>query len=84
MPHIFGSEELSRFSPAIAQLAPEPYLALNRTGVEAYGKEAECLGQRVPVQLAAELPDGIAGVPMGAAPFVGLELPMRVTIARVP
>ena len=83
LPHIFGSEELSRLSPAIAQLAPEPYLALNRTGASRFGREAECLGHRLPVQLAAELPDGIAGVPMGVAPFMGLELPMRVTITRV-
>ena len=83
MPHIFGSEELSRLSPAIAQLAPAPYIALNRAGILEFGMEAECLGHRVPVQLAAELPDGIAGVPMGVPPFVGLDLPMRVNIARV-
>ena len=27
--HIFGSEELSSMSPAIAELSPKPYLALN-------------------------------------------------------
>jgi NADH-quinone oxidoreductase subunit G len=83
MPHIFGSEELSRLSPPIAQLAPAPYLALNRAGAAQFGREAKCLGHRVPVQLAAELPDGIAGVPMGIAPFAGLELPMWAKIASV-
>ena len=83
MPHIFGSEELSRLSPPIAQLAPAPYLALNRAGAAQFGREAKCLGHRVPVKLAAELPDGIAGVPMGIAPFAGLELPMRAKIASV-
>jgi NADH-quinone oxidoreductase subunit G len=83
MPHIFGSEELSRLSPPIAQLAPAPYLALNRAGARQFGREAKCLGHRVPVKLAAELPDGIAGVPMGIAPFAGLELPMRAKIASV-
>jgi NADH-quinone oxidoreductase subunit G len=82
MPHIFGSEELSRLAPGIAQLAPGPYIALNRSGVALFGKEAECLGHRLPVQLAPELPDGLAGVPLGIAPFLGLELPMRTRIAR--
>ena len=27
--HVFGSEELSAFSPAIAQRTPAPYVALN-------------------------------------------------------
>jgi NADH-quinone oxidoreductase subunit G len=84
IPHIFGSEELSCLAPGIAQLAPEPYIAMNRSGASMIGKEAECLGHRLPVQVAEELPDGIAGVPMGIAPFLGLELPMSTRIARVP
>jgi NADH-quinone oxidoreductase subunit G len=83
IPHIFGSEELSLLAPGIAQLAPEPYIALNRAGATMIGKEAECLGHRLPVQIAEELPDGIAGVPLGTAPFLGLDLPMSARIARV-
>ena len=83
MPHIFGSEELSRLAPGIAQLVPEPYIALNRTGAAVFGKEAECLGHRLPVRLAPELPDGIAGVPLGIAPFLGLDLPMNARIQKV-
>jgi NADH-quinone oxidoreductase subunit G len=80
VPHIFGSEELSRLSPGIAQLAPEPYIAMNRAGAAAFGKEVECLGHRIPVRLAEDLPDGIAGVPLGVAPFLGLDLPMFARI----
>jgi NADH-quinone oxidoreductase subunit G len=83
IPHIFGSEELSRLAPGIAQLAPQPCIALNRAGVAVFGKEAECLGHRLPVQLAPELPDGIAGVLLGVAPFLGLDLPMRARIGKV-
>ena len=83
MPHLFGSEELSRLAGGIAQLAPGPYLALNQNGVAAFGNEAECLGQRLEVRLAPELPDGIAGVPLGIGPFAGLELPMSARITKL-
>jgi NADH-quinone oxidoreductase subunit G len=84
IPHIFGSEELSRWAPGVAQLSPSPYVALNRDGVSALGAEVECLGHRVPVKVAPELPNGIAGVPAGVAPFIGFDFPLRARIAKVP
>jgi NADH-quinone oxidoreductase subunit G len=82
--HIFGSEELSRWAPGIAELSPEPYIAVNRDGAARLGAKVECLGHRVPVKLEPELPDGIAGIPVGVPPFLGFPLPMRATIANVP
>ena len=82
--HIFGSEELSRSAPAIAELSPEPYVALNPEDASNFGKEVELFGQRLPVKIAADLPNGLAGVPAGVAPFVGLDLPVWSRISRLP
>jgi NADH-quinone oxidoreductase subunit G len=83
IPHIFGSEELSRWAPGVAQLSPSPYVALNRDGASAFGGEVECLGHRVPVKLVPELPNGVAGVPAGVPPFIGFDFPLRARIAKV-
>jgi NADH-quinone oxidoreductase subunit G len=81
--HIFGSEELSRLAPAVSELSPQPYIALNRSDASRFGEQVEWMGQRLPVKVIPELPDGIAGVPAGVPPFAGLELPARATFGRV-
>jgi NADH-quinone oxidoreductase subunit G len=78
--HVFGSEELSRQAPAVSQLAPKPYIALNPADAAQFGEDVECLGQRVPVKLAPDLPVGIAGVPAGIPPFLGFDLPLQAII----
>ncbi len=80
--HIFGSEELSRHAPGVAELAPQPYVALNPRDAEAFGAEVFCLGQRVRVRLAPEAPSGVVGVPADIPPFLGFDLPMRAEIRR--
>lgn len=72
--HIFGSDELSERSPAIASLAPQPYVAL---GVEdaaqlavSAGQEVSVAGRRLPVKIMPELPRGVAGLPAGLAPGI--------------
>jgi NADH-quinone oxidoreductase subunit G len=82
--HIFGSEELSRSAPAIGELSPEPYVALNPEDASSLGKEVELFGQRVPVKIATDLPKGLAGVPAGVPPFAGLDLPVWSRISRLP
>jgi NADH-quinone oxidoreductase subunit G len=82
IPHIFGSEELSRQAPGVAELAPRPYIALNAQEASAFGEEVECLGQRVTVKVAPELPARIAGVPAGVPPFAGLEFPLCAGISK--
>jgi NADH-quinone oxidoreductase subunit G len=87
--HIFGSEELSALSPAIAERIPEPYLALSsedaaRLKVDAgqslsltlFGAE-----YRLPVRLRPALPRGVAGLPVGLSGLVGLALPAWGRIA---
>jgi len=82
--HIFGSEELSRSAPAIVELSPEPYVALNPQEASSFGKEVELFGQRLPVKIMKDLPRGQAGVPTGVPPFAGLDLPVWSRISRVP
>lgn len=81
--HIFGSEELSRSAPAIMELAPQPYLALNpddarHCGVQAGDEIMIEMGEikfRLPVKIRPELPNGIGGVCAGSPPLEGISLP---------
>jgi NADH-quinone oxidoreductase subunit G len=73
--HIFGSEELSRLAPSVAQLAPQPYVILNPEDAAAFGDQVELFGRRLPVRSSVELPRGLAGVPAGVPPFEGAGLP---------
>jgi NADH-quinone oxidoreductase subunit G len=80
--HIFGSEELSRLSPAVAERAPAPYIALNPADAkqmeidEGASVEIEVQGSthRHPVRLKASLARGLAGIPVGVG-IPALELP---------
>lgn len=68
--HIFGSEELSMFSPSVAGRAPGMYIMLSspdagRLGLS-HGDNAEIAGKwRGPVVIRAGFPEGIAGIPSG-------------------
>jgi len=81
--HIFGSDELSVSSPAIAELAPKPYVALApadaaQLGLQA-GAEVEVsvngFAKRLPVEILPGLPEGLAALPAGLPPLAGLPLP---------
>ena len=72
--HIFGSDELSFQSPAVASLAPAPYLALNAADAASLHMEEQAgeveieLGgakHRLPLKVLPDLPAGIAGIPAG-------------------
>ena len=83
MHHIFGSEELSRFAPAIAERIPMPYVALNAAEAAKHGLNGEIaftLGTtdyRLPLRIVPELPDGVAGFSIGFPETAGIE-PNRV------
>jgi NADH-quinone oxidoreductase subunit G len=81
--HIFGGDELSAEAPAIAGLAPEPYLALT-------AKDAKRLGlapgdhltlrldgseHRLALRIRNALTPGTAGLPVGLPGLAGLALP---------
>ncbi len=69
--HIFGSENLSRYTPGVEELAPKPYLALNsgdaeKLKLEAGNKIAIQYGDtklELPVKPGREIPAGCAGLP---------------------
>jgi NADH-quinone oxidoreductase subunit G len=71
--HIFGSEALSRRAPAIAELAPAPYVALAAEDAQRLGVrdgdqievEMENQMRRLPVRRRAGLPSGVMGLPVG-------------------
>ena len=88
--HIFGSEELSAHAPGIAELAPDPYLAVNAAGAAKLQLDASpeveiTLGgatYRLPLKIVFELPDGVAAIPDGLTPVRGANLPAWTTIRR--
>jgi NADH-quinone oxidoreductase subunit G len=87
--HIFGSEELSAAAPAVRELVPKPYIALNAEDARELGIEE---GQRVQVTLGearfelplriAALGKGLAGLPAGLPDFREPSLPAWVGLSR--
>ncbi|MEJ2367293.1 MAG: NADH-quinone oxidoreductase subunit NuoG [Acidobacteriota bacterium] len=89
--HIFGSEELSSLSPAVASRAPSPYVALNPDDLASLGaKDGEDLnvklngaGIRLPARPHPALPRGVAALPAGLSGLTGMQLPAPGGIDKV-
>jgi NADH-quinone oxidoreductase subunit G len=87
---IFGSEELSRESPAVAELARPAAVSLRPADAESLGLAAGATAEvqlagtslHLPVALRPELPPGVAGLPAGIPPGAGLPLPAFARIGR--
>jgi NADH-quinone oxidoreductase subunit G len=87
--HIFGSEELSALSPAVAQRAAKPHLTLHPDDAAALqvAPEDAVVCQvadtvyRLPVRLDAALPPGLAGLPAGWQGVAGLDVPTWGTLS---
>ncbi|WP_367026798.1 NADH-quinone oxidoreductase subunit NuoG [Methylococcus sp. ANG] len=82
IPHIFGSDETSMQSAAVAERAPHPYLALSPEDAErlalAEGEEVQLASDIwLPVKLLPGLAAGIAGVPAGLPDLPFLETASR-------
>ncbi|MEJ2009989.1 MAG: NADH-quinone oxidoreductase subunit NuoG [Acidobacteriota bacterium] len=88
--HVFGSEELSCLAPAIAQLAPKPYIALSAADAERLRvKEGDPVdlnlagaALRLPAMVQPDLPNGLAGLPAGLVPLEGSGLPAWTRLSR--
>jgi NADH-quinone oxidoreductase subunit G len=85
--HAFGSEELSALAPAVAELVPEPYVALCEADVETLGPRPERVyvraGERtlsVALRVLPSLPRGVAGLAVGLPGEQGLPLPCSASI----
>ncbi len=71
--HVFGSEELSMLSPSIAELAPQPYLAVNPEDAAKLilgpnglvDVALSTTSYYLPVKIAPSIPSGVAVVPAG-------------------
>ncbi|MDD5035223.1 MAG: NADH-quinone oxidoreductase subunit NuoG [Methylococcaceae bacterium] len=79
--HVFGSEELSMLSPALAERTPNPYLALHPEDASALDlKEGDTVGiklagqqWRLPVLILPNLTRGLAGIPAGLPEMAWVE-----------
>jgi NADH-quinone oxidoreductase subunit G len=88
--HIFGSDELSHWAPAIAELTPKPYIALNadeaaRSGLKENDEASVALDgstQKLAVRIRAEVPAGVAGLPVGLPGSPYWNLPAWGTITK--
>ena len=89
-PYIFGSEELSRFSEGIAELAPPVELRVNSVTASSVGLsdgddaefDAGAGIVRMTIRLDDGVADGVATVPAGFPETVGMSCPERVNIGR--
>jgi NADH-quinone oxidoreductase subunit G len=91
MYHLFGSEELSLFAPAVAERAPRPYLALNEEDARDLqvgpADEVELrladAAHRLSVKIDPALPRGLVGLSVGLPAVQGIGLPTWCHISRI-
>ena len=88
MHYMFGSDELSRSAQGIAEVTAAPHIAVKAGDLdlmEGEMVEVRCAGGtfRLPVHIRPDLPIGVAGLPAGMPPIVGLDLPAWGKIGRV-
>ena len=84
--HIYGSDELSLLSPAVAELMPQPYIGLNADEMESLGihdgEEVEIIFDgrvmKLPLKCIRTLPKGTAGLPFGLPGLQGIFLPLWI------
>lgn len=88
--HIYGSEELSNSAPAVAELAPAPYIALNEEDTRRIGATSGSLVEirlgdstlDLAVRISPALPAGIAGMAVGLAEAPVVNLPAWAKISK--
>jgi NADH-quinone oxidoreductase subunit G len=88
--HVFGSDELSLFSPAVAQVSPQPYLALSPADAEHLDiNEGEIVeiaagltSYKFPAALRSDVPRGVAEIPYNLPETRGIDLPQWFRIKK--
>ena len=91
LPQIFGSEELSAYSPPVAERIAAPFIALHPDDAATLGVGPESLLEvsadtgtcRLAVRLNLGVPRGVAGLPTGAAECSRVARSERVRLRRV-
>lgn len=89
--HIFGTEELTAQSPAIAERAPEAYVSVGKQDAErlSIAKEGEKVILQfenkeieIPVKFDHTLPPGLMGFPKGIQPFANVQFPFETNLIK--
>jgi NADH-quinone oxidoreductase subunit G len=81
---IFGSEELSALSPAVAERIAKPFLVLNPDDASGLGMKEGSIAELFlagrsslfPIALRASIPRGVAGIVVGVPGMEWINLPM--------
>jgi NADH-quinone oxidoreductase subunit G len=81
--HIFGSEELSIYTPGIAERSPQPYIAINKHDAASFNISENDMMQvqitdqlyQLPAKIKEELPEGLAGIPFNIPGLSGIAWP---------
>ncbi len=91
---IYGSEQLSMYTPGVRERAPEPYVGLNAEDAERLdAREGDLLelwlpwmDARAPLHIVPSLVGGTAGLPVGlpGLPYISLPARVRLSKAEVP
>jgi NADH-quinone oxidoreductase subunit G len=90
LPHIFGSEELSIYTPGIAERSPQPYIAINKHDAESLNISQNDIMQvrigdqryELPARINEELPEGIAGIPFNIPGLSGIGWPAKGILTK--
>ena len=88
--HIFGSEELSMYTPGITERAPKPYIAICKQDADSLSVlEGELLKVKIesaeynlPVRIKEELRQGTAGLPYNLNEVAGIKWPAKGTLTN--
>ncbi|MHA4739697.1 NADH-quinone oxidoreductase subunit NuoG [Dyadobacter sp. MSC1_007] len=86
--HIFGSDELSVYSPSVTSRTPKPYVMIGRQdAARLQVTEGDLLNVRIggvamdlPVKGSDALPEGLAGIPFNLPSMPGLSWPCKGTL----
>ena len=87
---IYGSEQLSMYTPGVRERAPEPYIGLNAEDAERLdAREGDLLelwlpwmDARAPLRIVPSLVGGTAGLPVGLPGLPYISLPARVRLSK--
>lgn len=90
LPHIFGTEELSIYTPGVAERTPKPYIVINKKDAkhlnvienESLHVQIQDQNYLLPVMIKKELPDGLAGIPNNIPGLIGIAWPAKGTLKK--
>jgi NADH-quinone oxidoreductase subunit G len=91
LPHIFGSEELSIYTPGVAQRSPRPYIVINKHDAANLNISENDVVQvqikeqyyyDLPAKINEELPKGLAGIPFNIPGLGGIAWPAKGVLTK--